>query len=46
MTKEITLINGSLDVEIEQVTSGNAIYLKLTKSGYTGDWYYLASDGN
>lgn len=46
MTKEITLINGSLDIEIEQVTSGNAIYLKLTKSGYTGDWYYLASDGN
>lgn len=46
MTKEITLINGSLDIEIEQVTSGNAIYLKLTKSGYTGDWYYLANDGN
>ena len=46
MTKEVTLINGSLDIEIEQVTSGNAIYLKLTKSGYTGDWYYLASDGN
>lgn len=49
MTKEVTLINGSLeslDIEIEQVTSGNAIYLKLTKSGYTGDWYYLANDGN
>ena len=46
MTKEITLINGVLDIEIEQVTQGNEIHLKLTKTNYVGDWYYLTTDGN
>ena len=46
MTKEITLFKGILDTEIEQVTQGNEIHLKLTKDSYVGDWYYLTADGN
>ena len=46
MTKEITLFKGVLDTEIEQVTQGDEIHLKLTKDSYVGDWYYLTADGN
>ena len=48
MEDEITLSNSSssINLSIIQVTNNNGVTLRLSDNNYTGDWYYLSSDGH